>query len=123
MELFDKRARREDREVGGGYTEIQSYLVESNPDRVSQRGWDYLANRGIYPGSQKSAYLHLSRLNDYAHQKDSKERVEKRLKAQLLDSENQRERHANRKKEVYRLLQELQTRRVMSKVRDQRGGS
>ena len=101
---------------------IQKIMRDSNIRRVSPQGWALLRSKGLRPGSALAAYQLLSTLLSKEKKRSQEEKTTAMLKEQVRERQQNIQAKANRKKQVYRLVAELQHRRQLSSLREQGGG-
>ena len=102
-----------------GVSEVQAHVMESSRQKVTDGGWSLLKDRGIYPPSQSEAYTSLCGLLDNEFSDRTGLLVLNKIKQALADPYEHTP--GNRKKEIWRLTKQLQTRKRLLRLRNQTG--
>ena len=105
--------------TGGGHTEVGAYVISSTASRVCPEAWQFLRERGLSPTSQAHAYSILCSLADKEWSDRSGLKVLGLVKEALLDPSERCP--GSRKKEIWRLVKQLQVRRKLQRIRDTQG--
>ena len=102
-----------------GFTLTEACLLTSTKDRVSPQGWDLLSSRGMAPSSEASAYSAICQLADTECRDRSGPKVLDKLKDTLEDPTERPV--GSKKKDVWRLVKQLQFRRKLQRLRNTNG--
>ena len=101
-----------------GFSQLEAAVRPSSPFHVVRSGWEYLEQQGLCPGSTGYAYRPLASFLAYdplevTHQQSmDKLRKELQTKAERVEDSRQRRR------EVLRLMKEMEERRTVMRLRD-----
>ena len=100
---------------------MQQIVRECTPHSVSARGWNYLREKGLHPQDVRSAYALLVAAVGEHKESVAQEKVTRKLRDALLSGEERGKAEMERRQKVHRLLRELQGRKRLQPLRDEKG--
>ena len=100
---------------------IPGILRLSSPGKVVPAGWDFLAEKGLFPTTSAQAYQLLMVQADRVVRESQRDRVCQQLKQELLSKQQEASLQAEKRRKVHVQLRELQARRQLYGIKTRQG--